>query len=198
MAEVFARMVSLIMIAIFTQNAVFDRALDANVAIYASRKTSHIMGFAICITVMTTLASAAAYPFDLMLLPSKYGYLFMPLIYTGIVSVLYLLGLFILWRVFPKVFYKVKKYAHLAVFNCAVFGALFLNYNYGKGFAGYVGYGFGTGAGFFLACFLLNVAHERLNSEKIPKVFRGYPITLVFIGIISLALNVLVGYTAEF
>lgn len=198
MAEVFARMVSLIMIAIFTQNAVFDRALDANVAIYASRKTSHIMGFAVCITVMTTLASAAAYPFDLMLLPSKYGYLFMPLIYTGIVSVLYLLGLFILWRVFPKVFYKVKKYAHLAVFNCAVFGALFLNYNYGKGFAGYVGYGFGTGAGFFLACFLLNVAHERLNSEKIPKVFRGYPITLVFIGIISLALNVLVGYTAEF
>lgn len=198
MAEVFARMVSLIMIAVFTQNAVFDRALDANVAIYASRKTSHIMGFAICITVMTTLASAAAYPFDLMLLPSKYGYLFMPLIYTGIVSVLYLLGLFILWRVFPKVFYKVKKYAHLAVFNCAVFGALFLNYNYGKGFAGYVGYGFGTGAGFFLACFLLNVAHERLNSEKIPKVFRGYPITLVFIGIISLALNVLVGYTAEF
>ncbi len=198
MAEVFARMVSLIMIAVFTQNAVFDRALDANVAIYASRKTSHIMGFAICITVMTTLASAAAYPFDLMLLSSKYGYLFMPLIYTGIVSVLYLLGLFILWRVFPKVFYKVKKYAHLAVFNCAVFGALFLNYNYGKGFAGYVGYGFGTGAGFFLACFLLNVAHERLNSEKIPKVFRGYPITLVFIGIISLALNVLVGYTAEF
>ena len=63
MAEVFARMVSLIMIAIFTQNAVFDRALDANVAIYASRKTSHIMGFAICITVMTTLASAAPYAF---------------------------------------------------------------------------------------------------------------------------------------
>lgn len=198
MAEVFARMVSLIMIAVFTQNAVFDRALDANVAIYASRKSSHIMGFALCITVMTTLASAAAYPFDLILLPSKYGYLFMPLIYTGIVSVLYLLGLFILWRVFPKVFYRVKKYAHLAVFNCAVFGALFLNYNFGKGFAGYVGYGFGTGAGFFLACFLLNVAHERLNSEKIPRIFRGYPITLVFIGIISLALNVLVGYTAEF
>ena len=198
MAEIFARMISLAMISIFTQNAIFDRAFGANVAIYASRKSSNIIGFTIGTTIMTTLASAAAYPFDIMLLPSKNGYLFMPLIYVGIVSVLYLLGLFILWRAFPKIFYKVKKYAHLAVFNCTVFGALFLNYNFGKGFAGYVGYGFGTGIGFFLACFLLNIAHERLDSDKIPRVFRGYPIMLIFIGIVSLALNVLVGYTAEF
>lgn len=198
MAEVFARMVSLAMISVFAQNAIFDRAFGVNVAIYASRKSSHIIGFTIGMTIMTTLASAAAYPFDLMLLPTKYGYLFMPLIYVGIVGALYLLGLFALWGLFPKTYYKVNKYAHLAVFNCAVFGALFLNYNFGKGFAGYVGYGFGTGIGFFLACFLLNIAQERLNSDKIPAVFRGYPIMLVFIGIVSLAFNVLVGYTAEF
>lgn len=198
MAEVFARMISLAMISIFTQNAIFDRAFGSNVVIYASRKSSNILGFTIGTTLMSTLASAAAYTFDRILLPTKYGYLIMPLIYVVIVSVLYLIGLFVLWRVFPKVFYKVKKYAHLAVFNCAVFGALFLNYNFGKGFAGYVGYGFGTGIGFFLACFFLNVAHERLDSEKIPKFLRGYPITMIYIGIISLALNVLVGYTAEF
>ncbi|MCH5196334.1 MAG: hypothetical protein J1F28_06455 [Oscillospiraceae bacterium] len=198
MAEVFARMVSLAMISIFTQNAIFDRAFGINVAIYASRKTSHIIGFTVAITLMTTFASAAAYPFDLMLLPSENGYLYMPLIYVGIVGVLYLLGLFALWGFFPKTYYKVNKYAHLAIFNCTVFGALFLNYNFGKGFAGYVGYGFGTGIGFFLACFLLNIAHERLNNDKIPRAFRGYPIMLVFIGIISLAFNVLVGYTAEF
>ena len=198
MAEVFARMVSLAMISIFTQNAIFDRAVGINVAIYASRKSSHIIGFTIAVTLMTTLASAAAYPFDLMLLPKENGYLFMPLIYVGIVGVLYLIGLFALWGFFPKTYYKVNKYAHLAVFNCTVFGALFLNYNFGKGFAGYVGYGFGTGIGFFLACFLLNIAHEKLNNENIPRAFRGYPIMLVFIGIISLAFNVLVGYTAEF
>lgn len=198
MAEVFARMISLAMIAIFSQNAVFDRAFGVDVAIYASRKNHHIIGFTVATTLMTTLASAAAYVFDIMLLPTKYGYLFMPLIYVAIVSILYLIGLFVLWRAFPKVFYRVKQYAHLAVFNLAVFGALFLNYNFGKGFAGYVGYGFGTGIGFFLACFLLNIVHERFNSEKIPRMLRGYPITLIFIGIISLALNVLVGYMTEF
>ena len=198
MSNIFARTISLIMVSVFTQNAIFDRAFGANVAIYASRKDSHVIGFSIGITVMTTLASMIAYLFDGLLLPLPYGDLFMPLVYVVIISLLYVIGLFILWRGFPKLYGKVKKYVHLAIFNCAVFGALFLNSTFGKGFAGYVGYGFGTGIGFFVACFLINIANERLSSDKIPKIFRGYPIMMIYIGIISLAFNVLVGYTAEF
>lgn len=198
MSNVFARIVSLAMISVFTQNAIFDRAFGANVAIYASRKDAHVVGFSIGITIMTTLASVISYQFDGLLLPLPYGDLLMPLVYVGIISLLYVIGLLILWKAFPKTFYKVKKYAHLAIFNCAVFGALFLNSTFGKGFAGYVGYGFGTGIGFFLACFLLNIANDRLSSEKIPKIFRGYPIMMIYIGILSLAFNVMIGYTAEF
>ena len=198
MSNVFARIVSLAMISVFTQNAIFDRAFGANVAIYASRKDAHVVGFSIGITIMTTLASVISYQFDGLLLPLPYGDLLMPLVYVGIISLLYVIGLLILWKGFPKTFYKVKKYAHLAIFNCAVFGALFLNSTFGKGFAGYVGYGFGTGIGFFLACFLLNIANDRLSSEKIPKIFRGYPIMMIYIGILSLAFNVMIGYTADF
>lgn len=198
MSGVFARIVSLTMISVFTQNAILDRAFGANVAIYASRKDSHVIGFSVAITFMTTLASIITYTLDGYLLPLPDGHLFMPLVYVGTVSLLYVTGLLIMWRLFPKTFYKIKKYAHLAVFNCAVFGALFLNSTFGMGFAGYVGYGFGTGIGFFLACFLLNIANEKLTSDKIPKIFRGYPIMLIYIGIVSLAFNVLVGYTADF
>lgn len=198
MSNVFARIVSLAMISVFTQNAIFDRAFGANVAIYASRKDAHVVSFSIGITIMTTLASIISYQFDGLLLPLPYGDLLMPLVYVGIISLLYVIGLLILWKGFPKTFYKVKKYAHLAIFNCAVFGALFLNSTFGKGFAGYVGYGFGTGIGFFLACFLLNIANDRLSSEKIPKIFRGYPIMMIYIGILSLAFNVMIGYTADF
>lgn len=198
MSNVFARIVSLAMISVFTQNAIFDRAFGANVAIYASRKDAHVVGFSIGITIMTTLASVISYQFDGLLLPLPYGDLLMPLVYVGIISLLYVIGLLILWKGFPKTFYKVKKFAHLAIFNCAVFGALFLNSTFGKGFAGYVGYGFGTGIGFFLACFLLNIANDRLSSEKIPKIFRGYPIMMIYIGILSLAFNVMIGYTADF
>lgn len=198
MGAVFARIISMAMMSIFTQNAIFDRAFGANVAIYASRKDEHVIGFTFGITAMTTLASVASYFLDRLVLPLEYGYLFMPLIYLGIIGVLYIAGLLVLWKFFHSTFKKIKKFVHLAIFNCAVIGALFLNSSFGSDLAGYIGYGFGTGIGFFLASFFLNIAHERLDSEKIPRVFRGYPIMLIYIGIVSLAFNVLVGYTSKF
>ncbi len=198
MMEVFAKIVSVAMVSVFVQNAIFDRALGANVVIYASRNDRHVIGFTLGITAMTTIASAVSYVFDSILLPLPLGWLFMPLVYVAVISVLYVLALLFFWRLFPKMFARIRKYVHLAIINCTVIGALFLNSGYGSDIWSYIGYGFGTGIGFFLACFLLNIAHERLDSDKIPRVFRGYPIMLVYIGVISLAFSALVGYTAEF
>ena len=198
MMEVFAKIVSVAMVSVFVQNAIFDRALGANVVIYASRNDRHVIGFTLGITAMTTIASAVSYVFDSILLTLPLGWLFMPLVYVAVISVLYVLALLFFWRLFPKMFAKIRKYVHLAIINCTVIGALFLNSGYGSDIWSYIGYGFGTGIGFFLACFLLNIAHERLDSDKIPRVFRGYPIMLVYIGVISLAFSALVGYTAEF
>ncbi len=198
MFEVFARIVSLAMVSVFMQNAIFDRAFGANVAIYASRNDTNVIGFTLGMTAMTTAASIVSYFLDKLVLPLKYGYLFMPLIYLGVIGLLYIAGLLLLWKFFHTTFKRVKKYAHLAIFNCAVIGALFLNSSYGSDLPSYIGYGFGTGIGFFLACFMLNIAHERLDSDKIPRMFKGYPIMLIYIGIVSLAFNVLVGYTADF
>ncbi len=196
--EIITAIISAAMVSIFVQNAIFERAFGANVTIYASRKESHIIGFALSITLMTTAASAITYFFDLLLLPLKFGWLFMPLIYVGVISILYLGALLFMWRLLPKRFARVRKYAHLTVFNCTVIGALFLNSHYGEDIWSYIGYGIGTGVGFFLACLMLNIAREKLDSDKIPKAFRGYPIMLVYIGVISLAFYALVGYTVDF
>lgn len=197
-STVLARIVSLAMISIFTQNAIFDRAFGVNVVIYASRKDTHVTGFTLGITAMTTVASIITYFIDRALLSTEAGRYFLPLIYICVIGILYVAGLLVLWKYFHKTYKRVRKYAHLAIFNCAVIGALFLNSNYGSDLPSYIGYGFGSGIGFFLACFLLNIAHERLSSEKIPRVFRGYPIMMIYIGIVSLALNVLTGYTSDF
>ncbi len=196
--EVLARIISAAMVSVFVQNAIFDRAFGSNVAIYASRKNGTVVGFTLGITAMTTIASLISYFVDRAMLPTEYGWLFMPLIYVGIISALYIIGLLFLWNVFPKLFKRVKKYIHLTIFNCTVIGALFLNSNYGSDIWTYLGYGFGTGVGFFLACFLLNIAREKLDSDKIPKVFRGYPIMLIYIGVVSLAFYSLAGYTVDF
>lgn len=194
----FAKIVATAMVSIFVQNAIFERALGANVVIYASRKNSHVVGFTIGMTAMTTVASIISYFLDGLLLPLELGHLFMPLVYVTVISILYVLALLFLWRLFPDTFALIKKHAHLAIVNCTVLGALFLNSAYGSDIWSYIGYGFGTGIGFFLACFMLNIAHEKLDSDKIPRAFRGYPIMLVYIGIVSMGFYVLVGYTAKF
>ncbi len=194
----FAKIVATTMVSIFVQNAIFERALGANVVIYASRKNSHVVGFTIGMTAMTTVASIISYFLDGLLLPLELGYLFMPLVYVTVISILYVLALLFLWRLFPDTFAMIKKHAHLAIVNCTVLGALFLNSAYGSDIWSYIGYGFGTGIGFFLACFMLNIAHEKLDSDKIPRAFRGYPIMLIYIGIVSMGFYVLVGYTAKF
>ena len=196
--EVLARIVSVAMVSVFVQNAIFDRAFGSNVVIYASRKNSTVIGFTLGITAMTTIASIISFFVDSALLNTQFGWLFMPLIYAAIIGAIYVLALFLFWKVFPKIFRRMRKYVHLAIFNCTVIGALFLNSNYGSDLPSYIGYGFGTGIGFFLACFLLNVAREKLDSDKIPRVFRGYPIMLVYIGVVSLAFYALAGYTADF
>jgi electron transport complex protein RnfA len=118
----------------------------------------------------------------------------MPLLYILVISFIYILSLILVWRFFPKVFKRIKAYVHLSVFNCSVLGALFVNSLSGESLSHYIGFGIGTGLGFFLAGYLLYIAHPRLNSELVPAAFRGLPITLVYIGVISLALYAFVGY----
>ena len=86
--EIFSRIVAAAMLSVFVQNAIFDRAFGSNVAIYASRKNSTVIGFTIGITAMTTIASTISFFVDQALLPTEFGWLFMPLIYVAIISAL--------------------------------------------------------------------------------------------------------------
>jgi electron transport complex protein RnfA len=181
------------MLAILVQNLIFERALGSNILIYASRKKEHVVGFSAVITYTAALSSAVAWVVDTNLSELPYFGILMPLLYILVISVIYILSLIIVWRFFPRLFASIKTYVHLSVFNCSVLGALFLNSQFDGELTSYIAFGIGTGVGFFLAGYLLYIAYPRLNSELVPAAFRGLPITLVYVGIISLALHVFVG-----
>lgn len=193
----FMNIISASLVAIFVQNSILERALGINVLLYASRNRKHLLGFFGVITYVTTLSAAIIYSFDKLLAESEYYSCFMPLLYIGIVSAVYILSLVLIWRFFPKAFREIKKYVHLAVFNCSVIGALFLMSAQGQDIFSYIGYGFGTGLGFLIAGYLLYIADERLHSPLVPAAFRGFPIMTVYVGILSLALYAFTGYTTS-
>lgn len=193
--EAFANIISASLVAIFVQNSIFERALGINVLLYASRKRENLLGFFIAITYVTTISSAIIWNFDRLFAQNEYYYIFMPILYVAVVSIVYVVSLIVIWRFFPKLFKALKKYVHLSVFNCSVIGALFLSSQQGESIFSYIGYGFGTGVGFLLAAYLLYIAVKRLNSPLVPAAFRGFPVMIVYVGILSLALYAFAGYS---
>lgn len=191
----FFNFVSAALLAVFVQNAVLERALGVNVLLYASRRREQLPGFFAAIAYVTTISAAIVCGFDSLLSGREYYAAVMPILYVTTVSAVYILTLAVIWWFFPKLFRSLRKYVHLAVFNCAVIGALFLSSQQGGDLLSYIGYGFGTGAGFLLAAYLLYIAHERLNSPLVPAAFRGFPIMTVYVGILSLALYAFTGYS---
>lgn len=189
METIFSRFLAAALLGIFIENAAFERALGVNVLLYAARKRENLIGIFVGVVYVTTISSALTCLTDRYFSDWEYYNILIPFIYIFIVSVVYILTLMLVWRFFPNIQKKVKKYVHLSVFNCAVLGALFIQSRIGGTFASYIGYGLGTGLGFLLAGYLLYAAGDRLNSENVPESFRGMPITMIYIGVISLALS---------
>lgn len=195
--EAFLNVISAALASIFVQNMVLERALGANVLLYASRKKEHVVGFAAAIAYTTTISAPFAWLFDTIFGGHDNYRIIMPLLYVLTIALIYMLTLVVIWRFFPKFFKSLRRYVHLSVFNCSVIGALFLCSQQGKDIFAYLGYGVGTGLGFLVAAYLLYAASARLNSPLIPAAFRGYPIMIVYVGILSLALYAFTGYSTS-
>ncbi|MDR0821352.1 MAG: hypothetical protein LBN40_02655 [Oscillospiraceae bacterium] len=183
------------LVAILLQNSVFERALGINVLIYSARDMKKTAVFALVITAASSLGAVGAFFLRQHFGTEKYYSIFQPLLFIIIVSVLYMASLFTIWRVSPSLFKRIRPYAHLSVFNCAVIGAMFLAPRLTDTWYAAAAYGFGTGVGFLFAGFMLRIAYSRLHSELVPKAFRGFPISMLYIGCVSLALYAFIGYS---
>jgi len=192
--EIIGNFMTAALLAMFLQNSIFERALGINILLYASRKRESVIGFTLGLCYICTVSSAAAWVLDYYMGDISVYPMIAPVIYVLVIGIIYITSLMVVWRFFHKLFKEIKKFVHLTVFNCAVVGALFLNSTVGEDIFSYIGYGLGTAIGFLAAGYLLYVAHDRLNSELVPAVFRGMPIMVVYVGILSMALHAFTGY----
>lgn len=78
-------------------------------------------------------------------------------------------------------------YLPLITTNCAVLGAAILNINEGYGLLQSVLNGVFSAAGFLLAIVLMAGVRERLESSNIPESLKGFPISLITAGLLSVA-----------
>ena len=80
-----------------------------------------------------------------------------------------------------------------ATFNCCVLGTLLIAANQNYSLLQSIAFGLGSGIGYLVAVLVVDEGRRRLRSKEIPAIFRGLPSSLIYIGILSLAIYGLVG-----
>lgn len=185
--------------AIIVENTIFSRALGTSTLIVVARNRKNLFGFGLSVTYVTAVVSILTYVAVRMFDLNDESYaLYVPLIYTLILGAVYILTLLSLWRFMPSLFIKIRKYIHISAFNFAVLGAMFLISKYCVTFSDYLIHGIGTGLGFVLAVYLTAIAYDRIYSEKTPYTFRGYPLMMIYMGILSMAFWGFSGHTMNY
>lgn len=171
-------------------NVIFNHAIGTSTLLECAKKPKQLLSFGFFITEFSVLATMLVYPFEDMLLNSEIGKHFYPFVCVLSLGIVYILTLLIIFAVAKKWFSALKRYVHLSAFNCAVLGGMFLSSQQGLTLSERILFALGIGAGFIVAAYMLSINYDKLSSEKVPASFRGFPISILYIGIIAMLVYV--------
>ncbi|HAJ96541.1 MAG TPA: hypothetical protein DCO72_02220 [Ruminococcus sp.] len=198
---------------LLTENLIFTKALGTSTLTVATKRNSNLPIMSLIISGISAISCVVAnfmysqlHLTGMLKQPYKLG---LPILYTAIVSVIYIIILFLLQKICGEKAEKYKNYVHLSAFNCAVMGTLYLAftpvyisqdveipkafYLQGELYSGFsvtgaMWFGLKNGIGFLLASLMLSAVRERLYDEEVPEAFRGFPAIMIYTGLISLAI----------
>ncbi len=188
---VFFETIGAAMLAIILENVIFTTAFGTSTLISLSKRDGQIFFCGLFITEFSVLSSMIAYAFEGLLLKNDISARFMPTLYILSLGLVYILTLVIIWSVSKPTFKRCKRYIHLSAFNCTVLSVLFNNTLNAGTLGERVLFGLEVGLGFTLAAYILSVNYEKLNSDEVPASFSGFPIYVLYIGIVSMVVYAL-------
>jgi len=192
--QIIARMATLLFAAMVTENIVFGRAIGVTVP--EKQRPQDILRTGGLLAVIITLSCFAASLVSGLITADKRVYI-EPIVYTSLISIIFLVIYFAV-----RVFGNKKgidtssfcKQLATATFNSAVFGAVLIVTRRLYAPIDAVFYGLGGAIGYMIAMLFLRRQRHQTKMLRVPNAFKGLPITLIYIGIISLALYGLIGH----
>ena len=171
------------------QNIVLTSRCGSSIMLRIVRRPRDIVVFSGLLTVFSVLTVLIAYPLDMLIGTGSAAKLFRPVMMIAIAAALYLAAYLLLSRLAPSVYRRVSRLLPLAAFNNLVIGmALVVNLQTAMSLPGAIGLSLGSCLGFLILSWLTSEGMERFDNPDIPQSFRGLPATLVYLGILALAL----------
>ena len=185
---------TMMLTALFVENIIFTRALGTSWLFYLTKNPKEILKYTLLLTGVTTLSGIIGYPLRGLLHSHEMSHVLVPIMFIAITAAVYLAAYFVIIKFFPEKFENPGLNLGTAVFNCAALGTLLVPANIRLDLISPFGYGIGMSLGFGLAAVIVGYGLTRLEYCRVPKIFRGVPIALIYLGLLSLAFYVLVGH----
>lgn len=183
-------------LAIFAQNAVFTRGLGVSrlVQLVGDERTSS-WWFALMLCITQVLVAPLAFYAGRFLAPLPNRAQLRPLMYLACIAVVCLFELLVLKAAKGPRSGQLIRILPLAAVNSGVLGTVLVERTQSFTLEQSIGFGLGSGLGYLLAVMLVTEAQNRLRSKAIPEAFRGLPITLIYIGVLALAIYGFTGHS---
>lgn len=183
-------------LAIFAQNAVFTRSLGVSrlVQLVGDERTS-IWWFALMLCITQVLVAPLAYFAGSFIAPLPNRAQLRPVMYLTCIAAVCLFELLVLKLAKGPRSGQLIRILPVAAVNSGVLGTVLVERTQSFTLEQSLGFGLGSGLGYLLAVMLVTEAQNRLRSRAIPEAFRGLPVTLIYIGVLALAIYGFTGHS---
>ena len=183
-------------LAIFAQNAVFTRSLGVSrlVQLVGDERTSS-WWFALMLCITQVLVAPLVYFAGSFIAPLPNRAQLRPVMYLTCIAAVCLFELLVLKLAKGPRSGQLIRILPIAAVNSGVLGTVLVERTQSFTLEQSLGFGLGSGLGYLLAVMLVTEAQNRLRSRAIPDAFRGLPITLIYIGVLALAIYGFTGHS---
>ena len=183
-------------LALFAQNAIFTRGLGVSrlIQLVGDERTSS-WWFALMLCITQVLVAPLAYFAGSFIAPLPNRAQLRPVMYLTCIAAVCLFELLVLKLAKGPRSGQLIRILPVAAVNSGVLGTVLVERTQSFTLEQSMGFGLGSGLGYLLAVMLVTEADHRLRSEAIPEAFRGLPITLVYVGVLALAIYGFTGHS---
>lgn len=179
--------VGIILTFVLVNNFVLSQFLGLCPFIGVSKNVESAIGMGFAVTFVMALASLTTWAIQhLVLVPLGIEFL-QTITFILVIATLVQFVEMVIQKISTPLYKALGIYLPLITTNCAVLGIALIavRSDYGP-FESFVA-GAAAGAGFLLAIVLMSTIRERLDSEWVPRPFRGVPIAFISGGLMALA-----------
>lgn len=171
---------------VLVNNVITSQFLGICPFLGVSKKVDTAVGMGAAVTFVLTLASIITYFIQMLLEKTGLEFLQTIAFILVIASIVQFVEM-VIQKMSPSLYQALGVFLPLITTNCAVLGIAIVNVDKGYNLIETIVNGFGAGVGFTLAIVLFAGIRERLEIADIPEAFRGFPITLIAAGLMSIA-----------